>query len=369
MKKILAIIFAVMMAVSVAACRENSDGTASGGSEMASAQVRTVTDLLGREVAIPEQINRVAAINSAARMLTYAGAADKLVGCTDMDKEAQAGMPYTYVNADRFSSLASVGSGGSSDTVYTEELVTLAPDLIFAFTTDTELLDEVQAQTGIPVVGLYAKEIFDESFYQTLELAGSIMGTEEHCAQIVSSMKEWQQDLQDRTRDIPEEEKPSVYSGAVSFKGGHGFEGTYGAYPPFVAVNANNVVDSTGKTGSMLIDLEKVTVWDPDIIFLNPLNMNLVNEDYEKNAAFYDNLTAVKEGRVYTQVAFNYNSCNMEIAMADAYYAGTVIYPEAFSDVDFEEKAEEIFRVMLGQDYLKVLEEAGIGFGELTIGK
>ncbi len=32
MKKILAIIFAVMMAVSVAACRENSDGTASGGS-------------------------------------------------------------------------------------------------------------------------------------------------------------------------------------------------------------------------------------------------------------------------------------------------------------------------------------------------
>ncbi len=231
---------------------------------MASTPVRTVTDLLGREVAIPEQINRVAAINSAARMSTYAGAADKLVGCTDMDKEAQAGMPYTYVNADRFSSLASLVRW-LSDTVYTEELVTLAPDLIFAFTTDTELLDEVQAQTGIPVVGLYAKEIFDESFYQTLELAGSIMGTEEHCAQIVSSMKEWQQDLQDRTRDIPEEEKPSVYSGAVSFKGGHGFEGTYGAYPPFVAVNANNVVDSTGKTGSMLIDLEKVTVGIPTL--------------------------------------------------------------------------------------------------------
>jgi iron complex transport system substrate-binding protein len=46
-----------------------------------------------------------------------------------------------------------------------------------------------------------------------------------------------------------------------------------------------------------------------------------------------------------------------------------VIYPEAFADVDFNAKAEEIFNVMLGQNYLSVLVESGNGFGTLTIGE
>ncbi len=135
-----------------------------------------------------------------------------------------------------------------------------------------------------------------------------------------------------------------------------------------MAVNAKNVVDETGISGAMLIDLEELAVWDPDIIFIDPNNLALVNENYAVNAAFYNSLSAVKAGQVYTQVAFNYNWCNMELAMVDAYYAGIIIYPDRFSDVDFEKKAEEIFNIMLGRDYLPVLEEAGIGFGQLTIG-
>ena len=175
--------------------------------------------------------------------------------------------------------------------------------------------------------------------------------------------------MNDRTKDIPDAAKPSVYAGAVSFRGGHGIEGTCGAYPPFTAVNAKNVVDSTGKTGEMLIDREKITEWDPDIIFLNPSNMNLVNEDYKKNKNFYENLSAVKNGRVYSQVSYNYNWTNVEIAIADAYYAGCIIYPERFADIDFNEKAQEIFKTMLGQTYLEVLDNAGIGFGPVIIGK
>lgn len=345
--------------------KEEPDST----DNVAESKEYTVTDILGREVEIPAQINTIASINGAARMLVYAQATDKLVGVTDMDKSNVAEMPYSVVGADKFANLQSVGSGGSGDTVYVEELVTLNPDLIFAFTTDVEALDELQAQTGIPVVGLYAKEVFDETFYQTLELIGQIMGTKERCEYVTKCMKEWDKDLNNRTADIKEEEKPTVYTGAVSFRGGHGFEGTYGAYPPFDAINAKNVVDETNQEGPMLIDLEKISIWDPDIIFINPGSLNLVNENYETNSAFYENLTAVKNGQVYTQIAYNYNWCNMELAMVDAYYAGTVIYPNEFSNISFEQKAEEIFNVMLGQDYLGVLENAGIGFEKILIGK
>ncbi|EPF30388.1 hypothetical protein HMPREF9194_00705 [Treponema maltophilum ATCC 51939] len=330
---------------------------------------RTITDILGRTVTIPARVERIAAINGAARMLTYARAVDKLVGVTDMDKKGAAGMPYSYVNKEKFQTLASVGKGGSNDIAYIEKIAELSPDLIFAFTNNIDAVNDVQNKTHIPTVALYKTSMFSDDFFETLLLIGSIMGTEAECKKTVDTIKNWQRDLNDRTKDIPDAAKPSVYAGAVSFRGGHGIEGTCGAYPPFTAVNAKNVVDSTGKTGEMLIDREKITEWDPDIIFLNPSNMNLVNEDYKKNKNFYENLSAVKNGRIYSQVSYNYNWTNVEIAIADAYYAGCIIYPERFADIDFNEKAEEIFKTMLGQTYLEVLDNAGIGFGPVIIGK
>jgi len=364
-----------MMLFALASCSRQSPPPATSqaptpapAQSSAPAEPYKITDILGREVEIPAEINTIAAINSAARLLTYAGATDKLVGVTDLDKQGQPGMPYAYVNKEKFANLASTGSGGSGDTTYVEELVTLAPDLIFAFTSDAAALDDISRQTGIPVVGLYATDMFAQDFFDSLTLIGSIMGTEQHAAKVLAAIKGWQKDLHDRTKDIPDEDKPTVYMGAMGYRGPHGFEGSCGQYPPFVAVNAKNVVDETGVSGFVQIDLEKITIWDPDIIFLNPSNMYLVNENYSINAAFYDNLTAVKEGRLYSQVSYNYNATNMEIAIADAYYAGCIIYPEAFADIDFNTKAEEIFKTMLGMEYLSVLDEAGIGFGKLTIG-
>ena len=118
-----------------------------------------------------------------------------------------------------------------------------------------------------------------------------------------------------------------------------------------------------------MVDLEKVAVWDPDYIFVNPNSMYLVNENYAVNASFYDNLTAVKEGKVFSLVSYNYFWTNQELAIVDAYFVGSTIYPEQFADVDFEAKAEEIFNVMLGQDYLEILENSGNGFGPITIGE
>lgn len=329
----------------------------------------TVTDILGRKIEIPAEVTKIVGLGSAPRFLTYAGAADRLVGLSELEKSADPGMPYAYVNAELFAKCAAVSSGGSGDTYYTEELVVLNPDLIFLNTSDAGAADELQAQVNIPVIALYARDFLDSNFTASLRLIGSVMGTEDHAETVISAVEGWIQDLDDRTKDISEEDKPSVYTGAVGFRGPHGFEGTYGAYPPFVAIHAKNVVDETGEDGAMLIDLEKVTVWDPDIIFLNPSNMYIVNEDYKTNAAFYDNLSAVRNGKLYSQVSFNYFSTNMELAIADAYYAATVIYPEQFRDVNFEEKAEEIFRVMIGSEYLSVLDEAGIGFGSVAIGE
>ena len=136
-----------------------------------------------------------------------------------------------------------------------------------------------------------------------------------------------------------------------------------------MAINAVNLADSLGEKGGVEISMEQVIEWDPDIIFLNPGNMGLVLDDYEDNPDAIDSLRAVQNGNVYAQVEFNRYATNMELAIVDAYYAGTVIYPEAFKDVDFRAKAEEIFNVMIGMDYLGVLESNGLTFGPITIGE
>lgn len=328
---------------------------------------RTVTDLLGRTVTVPCRVETAATLNSAARLVVYAGAGRKLIGVTETDRNGVEGMPYSYVNKAFFSGLAVTGSGGSNDTVYTENLVMLDPDVVFAFTGDRVRLDRLSKQTSLPIIGLYASGMFADDFFASLMLIGTVTGYEAEAARVVEALKEWQADLKIRTKGIADEAKPTVYMGGMGFRGPHGFDGTCAAYPPFEAVGADNIADRTGYSGPFLMNPEEVAAADPDIIFLNPSNLPLIRKDYNRHPDFYRSLKAVREGRLYSQVSYNYNSTNMEIAVADAYYAGCILYPEAFADIDFAAKAEEIFETMLGCRYLPILEAAGIGFGPLTI--
>ncbi len=360
----LALGLALILTACSAGASPSPTPSASGASK-----TRVVTDVYGRQVTIPAKVEKIAAVGGAARFISYAGCADKLIGVNEADKKADVQKPYSWVNKDRFAKLASVGAGGSADTPYVEELIKLAPDVIFCLQ-DKTFVENVASKTNIPVVAIYPDGIFDKSVYDAITLIGEVMGTETHCAAVVKYMQDCCADLQKRTKDIPDTSKPTVYTGGVNFRGTHGFDGTYAKYPPFMAIGAKNVVDETGKSGGIIIDKEKVLVWDPDIIFLNPGNMSVINDDYKLNKSYYDSLKAVKNGRIYSQIAYNSNWTNIEIAIADTYYAGCVIYPEAFKDVDPIKKADEIFKVMLGYDgYYKLLTDAGYRFEKITIGK
>ena len=155
----------------------------------------------------------------------------------------------------------------------------------------------------------------------------------------------------------------------MSFKGAHGFEGTEAFYGPFELIHANNLANTTGQTGAFDIDTEQVLAWDPDVIFVDFNGMDLIKEDYATNADFYNSLTAVKEGHVYSQISFRSSASNLETALADAYYGATILYPEQFADVDVEAKTGEIFEMLLGSNPYQDLKDAGYEFRPVTIGE
>ena len=368
MKKIFSLILTVLLLIGLAACN-----TVDNPSD-ADSQTRTITDAYGRKVEIPTNIESIICVGSGAlRMVTYLDATDLLVGMEDADKEYEISTKrdYAHVYYEQFKNLPAVGKGGGTTyTAYPEEVIKVNPDVIICCYAQ-DAAEQLAKETGIPVVCIrwQSTNFIDETVYSALELLGDILNKQARCDEIISFIDTCKEDLNNRTKDVPDSEKPTVYTGAVTFSGAHGFAGTYANFGPFMAINAINVADATDEKSSFEVDLEKVLVWNPDIIFLDPGNMNLVNEEYAKNPNFFKSLKAVQNKEVYTMPSFNNYSTNITYAIMDAYFSGTVLYPEKFADIDIAEKSNEILEFFLGKGYYDEMVADGLGFGKLTIGE
>lgn len=330
-----------------------------------------VTDLAGREVSVPIPAKRIVAIGPGAlRLVCYDGAADKVVGVENAEKQwPAAARPYIMAYPE-LKNLPAIGQGGPDYAPDAEKLVGVNPDVIFVtYLVDKSRAEELQAKTGIPVVVLsYGKlATFDHDVYQSLQLIGRITGNDKRAEEVVAYLKKCQQDLYERTKNIPAGQKPAVYAGALGMKGTHGIESTQANYPPFVSISARNVVDETGRTGSVIIDKEKLLSWNPEIIFIDEGGLSLVRDDYKKNPQFYQSLRAFKNGRVYAQIPYNFYTTNIDTALADTYYAGKIIFPAQFKDIDPVQKADEIYRFLLGKPLYQQVTKGYGGFEKINL--
>ena len=196
---------------------------------------------------------------------------------------------------------------------------------------------------------------------------------DERAEQLIAFISACLDDLSERAKSVSDEAKPSVLGAGATFKGGHSIDGVYMNYPVFRILAANDVANEiAGAQGSsgVMVDREQILAWDPEIIFFDAGNMGLVNADYAENTAYFEQLQAVQNGSLYQWPNSTWHWSNVEIPIVTAYYVGTLLYPDAFADVNFEAKASEIFDMFLGEpDYLSVLEAAGVGYGKITLGE
>lgn len=328
-----------------------------------------ITDMAGREVEVPVPASRVVAIGPGAlRLLCYVNGVDKVSGVEDIEKKQPTGRPYLLAYPE-LKDLPVIGQGGPNSPPDAEKLVSVKPDVIFAtYFMDKSSADELQSKTNLPVVVLSYGQLatFDDDVYKSLSLIGKITANEKRSTEVVDYFKKCLEDLNSRTKEIPEDKKPEVYVGALGMKGLHGIESTQAKYPPFKSVNARNVVDETGKKGSVMIDKEQLISWNPDIIFIDEGGYDLVREDYKNNPQFYHSLSAFNKGEVYGQIPFNYYTTNLDTAIADAYYAGKIIFPEHFKDIDAVKKTDEIYQFLFSKPLYEQMAKDFGGFKKLS---
>lgn len=339
---------------------------------MSTVNAKTITDAYGRTVEVPDRIERIACTgNGALRIITYLEAQHMLAGIEEADKRYSndARRDYAYVNAQAFQALTPIGKGGGTAyTAYPEALIATKPDVIFTGYSK-EATEQLARETGLPVVSVrYISEGFvDESFNRALSIAGDVLNRSDRAQELIDFIGEIKSDLSRRTNTIVDDKKVTAYTGAVTFSGAHGFAGTYSHFGPFDAVAAKNVADTEARTGYYEADLEQILRWNPQVIFLDPGNLSLVKRDMDNRKEVFSALQAFKEGAVYTMPSFNNYSTNITYCLINGYWAGKVLFPEAFSDVDMKEVSARIMTLFLGRDFYDEMARLGLYYGKLKI--
>ena len=371
-RKGLAFFAAAALVISLAACGGPGEEQGSAAAASAGGDALEVTDLAGRSVIIPAGADSFACIGPGClRLYCYVAEKSQLAGIEDVEKTwGQAGRPYAMALGD-VEGLAAIGPGGPGSAPDAERLLASGADVVFStYAMEPAEIQELQDKLSIPVVALrYGEDsLFSQEVDRSLELLGQITGREERAQEVVNYFAQAKADLESRAAGV--QDPPTVYLGCQSYQGSHGIESTTGDYPLFNALHARNVVEEAGIDGYVTLDKEKLLELDPDFLIIDAGGLSVLQEDYETNPDYYESLSAVKRGNVYLQLPFNYYGTNLEIALADAYYIGTVLYPEAFTDVDPAGKFDEICQALLGIDAYETIAETYFGgYQRLELGK
>ena len=380
-KKLTTLILALFMTMTLCACGEQpaAEAPAEPAAGPETENKITVTDLIGREVnVVPGSYERVVCIGAGAlRTYCCVGDVSLLCGVEDIDNLTledrpkmfdSVARPYVMAYGDVFSALPSCGVGGpNAQTAEAEKILSCDPDIVLSLYLDVEKEDALQEQLGVPVITLKSgpNGVFEESFSQSLELLGTIFGIEDRAAELTAFIAEQTAELQSRTADIPEADKPGVYICGLGNWGTTNHLFTAQNYQTFELCNIRSVVNDLGKNGIQEIEAEKFVALgeDMDVIIMDAAAVKNIKPLLAEDPALFDSCKAWRDGEVYLQMAYNAYYTNYELALANAWFCAASIYPDAFSDVDMTAKLNEITQAFYGKDMAEEIFACPASFG------
>ncbi|PIE69119.1 MAG: iron ABC transporter substrate-binding protein [Deltaproteobacteria bacterium] len=322
---------------------------------------RSLVDTAGGTRTIPEKVNHVICSGAGClRLLTYLQGQSMITGVDDMETRRSRfnARPYALAHPE-FKTFPTFGEFRGHD--HPEQILTLSPqpDVIFktSVTMGTDP-DELALQTGIPVVVLDVGDLGDyrQDLYRSLRIMGQIIGKEKRAEAVIDFFEAEIQAICSRIQGIDQKKPLRVYIGGVAFKGPHGFQSTEPDYPPFRFVGLKNVAYRQGLTGKGLrhsdVAKEKILEWNPDVLFMDLSTLQFGKQggglNELKTDPAYRSLDAVRQGRVYGVLPYNWYSQNYGSILANAWFIAKTLYPDRFKDIDPKAKANDIYTFLVG---------------------
>jgi len=333
----------------------------------------TVIDGLGRSMQVPWNPDHVICSGPGClRLLVYLQAQDRVVAVDDMEgrRDQFDARPYFLANP-WLGDLPVFGEFRGHDNP--ELILALNPQPQVIFKTYPEMgMDpqELQEKTGIPVVVLSYGDLGSnrDQLNSSLRIMGTVLNREERAEEVLSFFDSTIQDLHSRSELAGLDSLPSCYIGGIAYRGPHGFQSTEPGYLPFKLIGMSNIALDycTGPEEHADVAKEQIVAWNPDFIFLD---ISTLQCDPQTSALYQlqnDPAYSFLSGDVYGMLPYNWYTENFGSTLANAYFAGSVLIPDGFTDVDPKLMADSIYTFLVGQP---VFESLNQGFSHLAFAR
>ena len=331
-KKWLAMLLAVVMVLSLAAC-----GTQS--SPQTDDTTRVFTDSVGREVEVPAQIDKVALSGPMAQIVLFALCPDKLVGVSNAwSTEAEQYLDEKYFTMPEIGQLYG-GKGELNPETLLQSGAQIVIDVGEPKGSIAEDLDALQEQTGIPFVHITATTETTGDAYRML---GDLLNMKDEAETLAAYCEK----IYDRTVSIAGSvEKANVLYVTGDMGQNVIAAGSYHAEILDLLTNNLAVVDEPSSKGTgNEVSMEQILTWDPDVVIFAPESIY----DTVADDAAWQSVTAIKNGAYYEVPFVPYNwmgfppSVQRYLGMM---WLSKVLYPDATAEYDLFSDVQEYYKL------------------------
>jgi len=385
MKKLICLLLAAVLALSLAACGgapapETTAPTETAGETApettAAPTTHTVVDHLDNAVEVPYEVNRIVVCDIyplPSALTVFFDSAEKIVGMPAPSMTAAAngllGQLYPQI-------LDAQTGFIDGSTINMEELLKLQPDVVFYSASQPQEGEQLR-NAGIPALAVSVNKWqynAIETLNNWIDLLSQVF-PENDKTQVVREYSDKMYDLvQQRVSTLDEADRQRVfflfqYTDTNMLTSGKQFFGQWWAD----AIGAVNVAQELEKDNSVAVNMEQVYAWNPSLIFVTNFTKFGPEDLYNNTVGTYDwsAVDAVKNHQVYKMPLGMYRSYTPGVdTPVTLLWLAKSAYPQLFNDIDLiaETKAyyQEVFGIALTDEQASAIfappAEAGTGF-------
>lgn len=321
---------------------------------------RIVTDQLGRQVGIPDKVDRVIVLqHQALDILVQLQSMDKIVGVLE-SWEKQLGPEFA-----RFSpALAAMPAPGDLTSVNIEAVLALKPDVVFITNYAPADMRRQLEKSHIPTVAISLRrdarnqaalnpslDNEEESYTQGLKdgirLIGAVVDKKAQAEKLIAAFEQPRERLGKRLAELAPAQRKRVYMANPELT-------TYGSgkYTGLMMQHAGAMnVAAADIKGYKKVSMEDVLKWNPEVIFVQDRYPKVIDEIM--NQPQWKPIDAVRNGRVYLMPeyakAWGYPMPEA-IALGETWMAKK-LYPGRFADIDMQVLADHYYSSFYGMKY------------------
>lgn len=328
---VLSILLVAVFLLSLAGCQAAGSAPAAKASANQTTGTKIVTDLVGNQVKIKNNVERIAIVPIPWASIAFAvdGSGQKIVGMHPSAKEAYQKSILKTIAPEMAN--ANTTFVDNNFNVNYEEMAKMKPDVAVIWDYQSEVGKKL-AELGIPSIAIKYGTL--EDVQNGIRLLGEILNQQDRAAVLIK----WQNDvinsLQSKAKELTGKRKIKVlYLRDKQLQVGAGQSINR---IMIESVGGENVADEVSGSWTK-VTMEQVMAWNPDVIILSNFS-DIVPEDLYKNklpGQDWSSIEAVKNKKVYKAPMgiYRWDAPCVETPLMMEWIA-KVIHPETFANFD-----------------------------------